>query len=199
MLAGTRARVFCSSLADVFDNEAPEGQRERLWRLIEATPHLDWLLLTKRIGNALKMLPDNFYHATYPNVWIGATVVTQEEADRDIPKLLSIPAAVRFLSMEPLLESVAITHYLSPRGAAVQWVIVGGESGQKARPFVLGWGKDIVRQCRGTGVPVFVKQVGAHPTNREGERCPHIRDRKGGDMAEWPEDLRVREFPRNAA
>lgn len=69
------------------------------------------------------------------------------------------------------------------------------EGGPGARPFVLGWGKEIVRQCRAAAVPVFVKQVGSHPTNREGERCPHIKDRKGGDIDEWPSDLRVREFP----
>jgi len=74
-------------------------------------------------------------------------------------------------------------------------VIVGGESGPGARPMVLGWAKDIVRQCKANGVAVFVKQMGSHPTNREGERCPHIAARKGDDMAEWPEELRVREMP----
>src|SRR5690606_19115021 len=77
----------------------------------------------------------------------------------------------------------------------LDWVIVGGESGPGARPFVLGWGKDIVRQCKAAGVAVFVKQVGSNPTNREGQPCPHIKDRKGGSPEEWPEDLRVREFP----
>lgn len=65
----------------------------------------------------------------------------------------------------------------------------------KARPFVLGWGKDIVRQCQAAQVPVFVKQVGSNPTNREGESCPHIHHKKGGDPAEWPDELRVREYP----
>lgn len=77
----------------------------------------------------------------------------------------------------------------------LDWIIVGGESGSRARPFVLGWGKDIIRQCKAAGVPVFMKQVGARPVNREGERCFKIKDSKGGDMSEWPEELQVREFP----
>ena len=113
-----RRRVFCASLADVFDNEVPGQWRRDLFDLIRATPNLDWLLLTKRIGNALRMLPwaaegapGNMVagSAIYPNVWLGATIVNQEEADRDIPKLLTTPAAVRFLSMEPLLAPVDLT------------------------------------------------------------------------------------------
>ncbi|MCW3657582.1 phage Gp37/Gp68 family protein [Burkholderia cenocepacia] len=102
---GRRQRVFCASLADVFDNAVDPGWREDLFALIRSTPNLDWLLLTKRIGNVPAMisiipgwLPDN--------VWLGATIVNQEEADRDIPKLLAVPARVRFLSMEPLLGPV---------------------------------------------------------------------------------------------
>jgi len=81
----------------------------------------------------------------------------------------------------------------------LDWVIVGGESGPGARPFVLGWGKEIVRQCRAAGIACFVKQVGARPVNREGQPCSHILDRKGKIMEEWPAELRVREFPRAAA
>lgn len=101
-----RPRVFCASLADVFDNEVPAQWRLDLFELIRATPHLDWLLLTKRIGNATRMLPEKFSPATHPNVWIGATVVNQAEADRDIQKLLAVPAARRFLSIEPMLGPV---------------------------------------------------------------------------------------------
>ena len=224
---GRRRRVFCASLADVFDNEVPPEWRADLFRLIEATPNLGWILLTKRIGNAAEMmfLARGGHLPLLPNVWIGATVVNQEEADRDIPKLLSVPAAKRFLSMEPLLGPVDIRFafadsrtfcchrcgYRTNRGESacpndgellggdigIDWVIVGGESGPKARPMVLGWAKDIVRQCKAAGVPVMVKQLGARPTNREG--VPHpTKDRKGGDMAEWPVDLRVREFPEPA-
>lgn len=108
--AGERHRVFCASLADVFDNHPsilPEWRAD-LWALIRATPNLDWMLLTKRPGNIAKMLPPDWVKG-YPNVWLGCTVVNQEEADRDAPKLLAVPAAVRFLSMEPLLGPVDLT------------------------------------------------------------------------------------------
>ena len=118
-----RPRVFCSSLADVFDNAVPTGWRIDLMNLILRTPYLDWLLLTKRIGNAEKMLDEALSTATggmfawrsggghlrFKNVWLGATISSQEEADRDIPKLLATPAAKRFLSMEPLLDAVDLT------------------------------------------------------------------------------------------
>lgn len=199
---GVRRRVFCASLADVFDNQAPTEWRIDLFRLIEMTPHLDWLLLTKRIGNAAVMLP--WTDTPWRNVWLGATVANQEEADRDIPKLLATPARVRFLSCEPLLESISfagrwVEHPDPARHEnwleAIDWVILGGESGPGARPCALGWFKDIVRQCKAVGTSVFVKQLGARPTNREGHPCPHIHQHKGNDMAEWPEDLRIREFP----
>ncbi len=105
---GIRERVFCASLADVFDNEVPQEWRERLWNLITATPQLDWLLLTKRIGNAADMLPRN--RDGMKNVWLGISVVNQLEADRDIPKLLATPANIRFLSMEPLLGAIDLTN-----------------------------------------------------------------------------------------
>ena len=209
---GHRQRVFCSSLADVFDNEAPAGQRERLFELIKATPRLDWLLLTKRIGNVNSMLPadhrgdPNSWGCGWANVWLGITVVNQEEADRDIPKLLKIPAAIRFLSMEPLLGAVDLVEALGMREvgarfngwAEIDWVIVGGESGVNARPMVLGWAKEIVSQCQAAGVPVFMKQLGANPTNREGK--PHlISDKKGAVLDEWPQALRVQQFPEISA
>lgn len=105
---GRRRRVFCASLADVFDNAVPAEWREDLFTLIAETPDLDWLLLTKRIGNVAGMLPAD-WGAGWPHVWLGATVVNQAEADRDIPKLLETPAAVRFVSCEPLLGAVDLT------------------------------------------------------------------------------------------
>jgi protein gp37 len=104
-----RRRVFCASLADVFDNEVDPAWRDDLFALIESTPNLDWMLLTKRIGNVQNMLRQILrLNGLPPNVWLGATICNQEEADRDIPKLLAVPAAVRFLSMEPLLGAVDI-------------------------------------------------------------------------------------------
>jgi protein gp37 len=113
-----RRRVFCASLADVFDNEVPPSWRADLFSLIRQTPNLDWLLLTKRIGNAERMITEaggwSGITATssrnpMPNVWLGATVVNQDEAGRDVPKLLQTPAAVRFLSIEPMLGPIDLT------------------------------------------------------------------------------------------
>lgn len=120
-----RRRVFCASLADVFDNEVPAEWRRDLFDLIAATPNLDWLLLTKRIGNAHLMIGEALILSAggttdllpswpWPNVWIGATICNQQEADRDIPKLLAVPAAVRFLSIEPMLGPIDIRSYVWP-------------------------------------------------------------------------------------
>jgi protein gp37 len=103
-----RPRVFCSSLADVFDNAVDPQWRADLFDLIRATPNLDWLLLTKRPGNIAKMLPSDWGKG-WAQVSIGCTIVNQAEAERDIPKLLAVPAGVRFLSMEPLLGPVDLT------------------------------------------------------------------------------------------
>ncbi|WJS86739.1 phage Gp37/Gp68 family protein [Paracoccus sp. TOH] len=181
--AGERHRVFCASLADVFDNHAsilPEW-RDDLWRLIEATPNLDWMLLTKRPGNIANMLPVPFdFERLYPNVWLGCTVVNQAEADRDIPKLLAVPAAVRFLSMEPLLGPTDLTRLmLQPggqhrnaltghtkgfltdyEGSRLDLVIVGGESGPGARPMHPEWARSLRDQCTAAGVAFHFKQWG---------------------------------------
>lgn len=183
---GRRQRVFCASLADVFDNAVDPQWREDLWQLIQDTPNLDWLLLTKRIGNVFKMLPDGwaFQMAPWPNVWLGATIVNQAEADRDIPKLLAVPAARRFLSMEPLLGPVDLTSIevfggdaeiyplkgttdcVDDEGApthdvpALDWVIVGGESGPGARPMHPDWARSLRDQCVAAGVPFLFKQWG---------------------------------------
>lgn len=98
---GRRRRVFCASLADVFDNQVELAWREDLWKLVRETPNIDWLILTKRIGNVAKMMPAD-WGSGYRNVWLGITAVNQVEADRDIPKLLNVPAAVRWLMcLEP--------------------------------------------------------------------------------------------------
>lgn len=178
-----RRRVFCASLADVFDNEVPASWRSDLFYLIEQTPNLTWQLLTKRIGNAMSTVPDHWRLFFPKNVWIGATIVTQEEFDRDLMKLYNVPASTRWLSVEPQLENIEMGNWIK----AVHWVVTGGESGPKARPYELGWARSIVRQCRSAGVVPFVKQLGS----RAG-----MRHRAGADPAEWPLDLRVQEFPR---
>jgi protein gp37 len=105
---GRTIRVFCASMADVFDKNAPAGARERLWALIRETPHLTWQVLTKRIGNAKRMLPADWGEG-YANVQLGSTIATRDEADRDVIKLIETPARTRFLSMEPLLEGIDLT------------------------------------------------------------------------------------------
>jgi protein gp37 len=175
---GRRQRVFCASLADVFDNEVPDEWRADLFALIEATPNLDWLLLTKRIGNAEHMMftARGGHLPLLPNLWLGATICNQAEADRDIPKLLKVPARVRFLSMEPLLGPVNLHPWLCAHGDAskpeqkfsawcspansLHWVIVGGESGHEARPMHPDWVRSLRDQCAAAGVPFLFKQWG---------------------------------------
>lgn len=197
-LVPARRRVFCASLADVFDNEVPDQWRADLFALIEATPNLDWLLLTKRVGNVRAMAPlpwiggpvqhgpdSSNMHGGWPaNVWLGATICNQAEADRDIPKLLRVPAAVRFLSIEPMLGPIDLEYpeSLYPKGPpmccsgqdcgcrgqpieapmihGVNWVIVGGESGPHARPMHPDWARSLRDQCAAAGVPFLFKQWG---------------------------------------
>lgn len=169
---GVRYRVFCASLADVFDNAVPMAWRTDLFRLIHETPHLDWLLLTKRIGNVKKALTVLGDDELPPNVWLGSTVVTQAEVDRDLDKLLDMPARIRFLSMEPLLEPVNL--YLRDC-TSLHWVIVGGESGHGARFMQPKWARALRDQCLSNNVAFFMKQM----TNKEA----------------IPADLLVRQFP----
>lgn len=163
---GVRYRVFCASLADVFDNAVADQWRIDLFNLIENTPHLDWLLLTKRIGNIQKMLPTHDWLADQKNVWLGITVCNQEEADRDILKLLDIPAECHFLSIEPLLGPIDLNADNGLHGGPgqIDWVIVGGESGPNARPMHPDWVRLLRNRCVGAGVPFFFKQWGEwHP------------------------------------
>ena len=150
-LDGTRPRVFCASLADVFDNEVPDEWRADLWALLKATPNLRWILLTKRIGNAAKMLPADW---PYPNAGLMATLANQEEWDRDWPKLARTPATWRGVSAEPLLGPIDI-------GAAKpDWLIVGGESGPQHRHTSPDWVRSLRDQCAANGVAFHFKQWG---------------------------------------
>lgn len=210
--ASVRRKVFCASMADVFDNKVGQEHREQLWALIRATPWLEWQLVTKRIGNVVDMLPAD-WGGGYPNVWIVITVVNQAEADRDIPKLLATPARVRGLSIEPQLGPIDLRmlHYdgvtnidalagrhglaLGAECNRIDWVITGGESeqpGHPARPWHLEWGNALADQCRATGVPMFHKQMGDAPYFAG---YPIKFTGKGADPDEWPASLQVREFP----
>lgn len=286
---GVRRRVFCASLADVFEDSSGQPRnsngdalyvcqrcgkwcwqndlsphrcrdggltervrhgtiddvRRRLFRLIDATPHLDWLLLTKRPGNIQRMWSDCAVEGNRQphsdgrnNVWIGTSISDQETADKAVPELLACRdlAPVLFLSAEPLVGPIDLEDALPSedqvairRGHPCEfdWVIVGGESGAKARPCRPEWARSLVRQCQLFEVPVFVKQMGANVITRndaiedefnngvsgwpdpqvqhdihgfreefQGADCRiRLRDRKGGNPDEWPQDLRVRLFP----
>lgn len=212
--AGVRRKVFCASLGDWLDPEVPVEWLADLLVLIASTPHLDWQLLTKRpelwrrrvheaVANiihrpayikgsepAVRMCNQWLDHiGAPPNVWVGTTVEDQRRACERGLALLTIPARVRFLSMEPLLEAVDLMAVERPDNAyfrwrhetglvgpmtepddyvyeckrGVDWVIVGGESGPGARPFDLAWASSIIRQCHEAGIPVFVKQMGDNP------------------------------------
>ena len=150
-----RMRVFCASMADVFeDNTSVEKEREKLWRLIEETPMLDWLLLTKRPENMIDFVP---WDADWPkNVWAMTSVENQTQAEERIPILSKIPAVVKGLSIEPLLGPVNLLPWLK----SIQWVIVGGESGIRARPMNPKWVMEVRDQCILVDVPFFFKQWG---------------------------------------
>lgn len=154
----TRPRVFCASLADVFDNQAPVGARCELFNLIRATPELDWLLLTKRPENIAAMLPDaRSWGSGWPNVWLGTTCEDQENADRRCRILRSIPARVHFLSCEPLLGPIKLDVETLQ---SLDLVISGGESGPAARPSHPDWHRGLRDQCEVAGVYYFLKQWG---------------------------------------
>lgn len=152
---GRRRRVFCASLADVFDNQVPPQWLRDVWALIKATPHLDWLILTKRPQNMRGRMPDDWGDG-WDNVWLGTTVENQEEVKRRIPHLQKIPAAVHFLSCEPLLEEIKVYLWLATPG--VWWVICGDESGNQRRIAKIEWVEYLFRQCQITKTPFFFKQ-----------------------------------------
>ena len=198
---GQRRRVFCASMADVFDEDVPHAWLDELQGLVVVTSHLDWLLLSKR--------PEAYRRWGGPwddNVHLGVTVENQREADRRIPLLLAEVCAVRFLSCEPLLEPVDLSPYLKSGG--IHQVIIGGESGPNARPFDLAWARSLIEQCARAKVPVFVKQLGPAPltsSNDDKRHCGDMNlptpfvmkmpDSHGADWTDWPEDLCLRQFP----
>lgn len=214
MLKAARRRVFCASLADVFDNEVPEQWRRDLFDLIRATPNLDWLLLTKRIGNAQRLFDDahmvpfdgGSLYDWPANVWLGATVVNQEEADRDIPKLLAVPARVRWISAEPLLGPVDLSDYLRPKFRAssdpdwkdlhgpLDWVVVGGESGTNARPMHPEWARSLRDQCEAAGVPFLFKQHGEWISGEDIDNC----SLSSPEIADADQYFRVHSWPDRA-
>lgn len=178
---GRRPRVFCASLADVFDNQVPTRWRDDLWHRIDQTPNLDWLLLTKRPQNIPKMLPDRRigvrpWGSGWPNVWLGATCEHQEAWDRNVEALGRVPAIVHFVSVEPMLGPIDCGNAFDAAIPAdspyrpIQWVICGGESGPAARPMHPEWARSLRDQCIAAGAPYFFKQWGAWTPGENVER-----------------------------
>jgi len=206
-------KVFVNSMSDLFHEDVPTDFVDQVFAIMALAKEHTFQILTKRPAEMRRYLeskdpcclasaaPEKYpCSASYiedrpwplPNVWLGVSVENQATADDRIPILLQTPAAVRFLSCEPLLERID----LPMRG--IGWVIVGGESGPGARPCNVEWIRDLVRQCRAAVVPPFVKQLGAKPLyddRRDEVPLCWPRDRKGGDPTEWPEDFRIREYP----
>lgn len=160
--SGARARVLCASMADVFDAQAPAGQLERLWPLIRRTPHLDWLLLTKRPGRIARSLPPDWGDG-YRNVWLGVSAEDTETARQRVPVLVATPARLRLVCCEPLLGPVD----LRPWAGSLDWVIAGGETGPGARPLHPDWARDLRDQCVEARIPLFFKAWGS---SRAGQR-----------------------------
>lgn len=169
-----RPRVFCGSMCDVFDKRAPEGQRGRLYDVIRSTPMLDWQLLTKRAPNIAKFLPDDWGNG-YHNVWLGVTVEDVLFGKPRIDILRQIPARIRFLSIEPLLEDL---RELDLTG--IHWVIIGGESGPGCRTMNPHWVDSVIEQCRAQNVAVWFKQWGGNTKDKGGHL---INDQI---IQEWP-------------
>lgn len=247
-----RPTVF-PSLCDWLDDDVPIEWLARFLELIHATPNLSWLLLTKRpenwkrvdeawrVGNLLmpvKKWLARWHDGNAPdNVWFGVSVEDQTRAIERIPRLINIPAAIRWVSIEPLLGPVdmerivvkqstgsdlgmvnALTGRQSNMGRPcpdvprINWIVIGGESGNRARPCNIRWIQNLLRQTREAGTPTFVKQLGARPiwldtllwdhAGRPKDWYPRgvlvpmkVCHSKGGDPVEWPEEVRVREFP----
>lgn len=233
-------RIFVNSMSDLFHEDVPDEFIHKIFAVMALSPRHTFQVLTKRPERMLRYLrPEGrrflVEHHAYklsdrapvslasiwplPNLWLGVSIDDQKTADERIPILLQTPAAVRWVSAEPLLGPVDLDLYLSYSGrvlshGGIDWVVVGGESGPGARPCDVAWIRSIRDQCQAAGVPVFVKQLGSQPYVVEGSRdaqewsslgasaamddCGgiHTKDRKGNDPAEWPTDLRVREWPR---
>jgi protein gp37 len=169
---GIRLKVFCNSMSDLFErhvnpdiNELLNEQRSRLFNLTKETPYLDYLFLTKRIDNVLSMVPSDWLTDWPVNVWQGTTIENKQELEIRMPELLKVPAQIRFVSMEPLLEAVDMSNYLKrkehwPYTTGIDWVIAGGDSGDYPRPSHPDWFRSLRDQCEESGVPFFFKQWG---------------------------------------
>lgn len=203
-------RIFVNSMSDLFHDDVPDDFIEEVFRVMYMAQQHQFQVLTKRpermrdFMHAFLSRRDEAeaagYYGTHvrswpppPNVWLGVSIENQGYAHERVPVLMRTPAAVRFLSVEPLLGPINFSFHMPEWDPLPDWVIVGGESGPKARPMALSWARSIVRQCRGAEIPVFVKQLGARPRSVIGD-VP-LKHRAGADPSEWPQDLQVQEYP----
>lgn len=181
---GRRRRVFCASMADVFEDRRDlDPWRAKLGELIAATPMLDWLLLTKRPDKAVALAP---WGADWPeNVWLGATAENQHWAQKRIPALAQVPARIRFVSCEPLLGPLDLSTWLAE--GAVHWVIAGGESGHGARPSHPDWFRLLRDQCSASRVAFHFKQWGSWaPAAADVRLAPRRKDAPPPQMVRLP-------------
>lgn len=176
-------RVFTCSWSDFFIEQA-DGWREEAWDIIRRTPHLTYQILTKRPERILDCLPTDWAE-NFGHVWLGTSVENADYLGR-VDYLRQVVATVRFLSLEPLLGDLGTVNL-----DGIHWVIVGGESGPKARPMSMDWAQSLLQQCRSARVPFFLKQTGARPRSD----FPLQVTGAGADPTEWPAHLRVQEFP----
>jgi protein gp37 len=224
-------QVFVNSTSDLFHERLPFEDIAAVYGVMMACQHISFQVLTKRAERRLAFhewlrangdpesicedlamerltvplchLQAGHHGWPLPNVWEGVSAENQEYWDERTKFLAMTPAACRFVSAEPLLGPIRCR--FEDMEGQIGWVIVGGESGHGARPFDLGWGRDIIAQCKLAQVPVFMKQVGSNPVDPWADTgalvmdrepaVPSFKDKKGGDPAEWPEDLRIREMP----
>lgn len=223
-------RVFVNSMSDLFHAEVPDGFLAKIFAVMTAAPHHTFQILTKRHARMRSLLNSEQFaeqmasecarlwgvervaplRGPLPNVWLGVSAEDQHWADIRIPALLATPAAIRWVSAEPLLNPLSLRpgNWIQPLGGgprvnllkrweevgpSLDWVVVGGESGPGARRIGPGWVSHLVEECQESGVPIFVKQMGSVWGRANGA------DPKGGKPEFWPEDLRVREYPQPVA
>jgi protein gp37 len=214
----TPRRVFVNSMSDLFHPHVPDEFLARVFAGMAATPQHTYQILTKRHARMRSLLSrGDLAGWPLPHVWLGVSVEDQKRAELRIPALIQTPAAVRFLSCEPLLGPVDLSPWLGSRhqcpgelmppgsvparartvdcctNPALDWVIIGGESGPGARPMHPDWARALLDQCQAAGVAVFVKQLGSVWARH------HRTDPKGAGWSRWPQVLRVRDYPRAGA
>lgn len=196
------SKIFTSSLTDFFIEEI-DSYRDECWEIIRKCPQHTFQILTKRPERIDECLPADYGNIDlYRNVWLGTSIGSEKSMHRGVALAQAAgvkPQRVKFLSLEPLYGPIDLI-WESPTGhrfwnGAINWVIVGGESGNdvgpyRYRPCKIEWIEKIIANCREMGIPIFVKQLGTHLAKQMG-----LKDRHGGDMDEWPDHLKIREFP----